>query len=74
MLFSSSRSTSKTSFRNLHMRINRPRGQSSELWGRATEPPGGPAKRPVTKLTCRCSRALDEPSIARSSEQSLARL
>ena len=41
-------------------------GQSSELWERATGPTGGLAKRQGTRLTCRGSRALDEPSIAAS--------
>ena len=44
MIFSGSRSTSASIFRNLHTRANRARCQSSELWERATGPLVGSAK------------------------------
>jgi hypothetical protein len=66
MIFSSSRSTSATTFRNLHTPANQPRSQLSELWERATVPPVGRAKRQDMALTWRGSGALEEPSIAMS--------
>ena len=54
----------------LHTAANRSRGQSSELWERATGPLIGPAKPQLKRLTCRGSSAPDEASIARSSEPS----
>ena len=44
MIFSGSRSTSASIFRNLHTRANRARCQSSELWERATGQLIGSAK------------------------------
>ena len=66
LAFSSSRTTSWTLFRNLHTAAKRSRGESSELWARATVPPVRPAKRQVKRLTCRGVGALAEASVGRS--------
>ena len=70
MIFSSSRSTSATLFRNLNTSSKSKRGQSSEPWERATGPLIGPAKPQVMPLTWRGCGALEEPCIAISSEPS----
>ena len=68
MIFSSSRSTLTTTFRNLHTQASQPRGQLSELWERATGSLDRPAKRQVMPLTWRGSGALEEASIDIASE------
>ena len=60
MIFSSSRSTSATLFRNLNTPFKSKRGQLSEPWERATGPLIGPAQPQVRPLTWRGCGALEE--------------
>ena len=72
MIFSGFRSTSATTFRNLHSPSKSQLGESSELWARAMVPLVEPAKPQIMRLTWGGAGALDEAAIASSSEPSKA--